>query len=153
MMRLFLVVVLCLSIFRPTLAFCPANNKHVVKEIRTASSGSSMELGSHSPFFENTDGEVAPSTTMTTHMMTATGLLTGLATFVNGAMAGEEIEMAELPPPWVPAVFAVVLLIGVGVLTGSLGNVIDEEASLGLQSGARARKEIERSKSSYFKKR
>ena len=81
------------------------------------------------------------------------GLSTGLMVFADSAFAGEEIEMAELPPPWVPAIFAVVLLVGVGVLTGSLGNVIDEEAQLGLQSGARARKEIERSKSSYFKKR
>jgi hypothetical protein len=41
----------------------------------------------------------------------------------------------------------------VALLTGSLGNVMDEEASLGMQSGARAKKEIERSRSSYFKKK
>ena len=63
-----------------------------------------------------------------------------------------ELEIAELPPPYVPALFGVALLVGVGVLTGSLGNVMDEEASLGMQSGARAKKEIERSRSSYFKK-
>lgn len=84
---------------------------------------------------------------------TIAGFCTGLATFASCAFAGDEIEMAELPPPWVPAIFAVLLLVGVGVLTGSLGNVIDEEAQLGMQSGARARKEIERNKSSYFKKR
>lgn len=54
---------------------------------------------------------------------------------------------------YVPAIFGVVLLAGVGVLTSSLGNVMDEEASLGLQSGARAKKEIDRSRSSYFKRR
>lgn len=55
------------------------------------------------------------------------GLSSALVTFAStAAFAGEEIEMAELPPPWVPAVFAVLLLIGVGVLTGSLGNVMDE---------------------------
>jgi hypothetical protein len=56
------------------------------------------------------------------------GLATGLITFTSVAFAGEEMEMAELPPPWVPAAFAVVLLLGIGVLTGSLGNVIDEGA-------------------------
>mgnify|MGYP005848795105 CR=1 FL=1 len=56
----------------------------------------------------------------------ATGFVTGLMAFAGSAFAGEEIEMAELPPPWVPALFAVVLLAGVGVLTGSLGNVMDE---------------------------
>jgi len=69
------------------------------------------------------------------------------------ALANEEIELTELPPPYVPALFGVALLIGVGVLTGSLGNVMDQEAQLGMQSGARARKEIERSRSSYFKKK
>jgi hypothetical protein len=54
---------------------------------------------------------------------------------------------------YIPAIFGVVLLAGVGVLTGSLGDVMDEEASLGLQSGARAKKEIERSRSSYFGKK
>jgi hypothetical protein len=38
-------------------------------------------------------------------------------------------------------------------LTGSLGDVINEEAQLGMQSGARAKKEIDRSRSSYFKKK
>jgi len=39
------------------------------------------------------------------------------------------------------------------LLTGSLGDVIDEESQLGMQSGARAKKEMERSRSSYFKKK
>ena len=114
-----------------------------------------------------------------------------------------DMELTELPPPYVPALFGVALLIGVGVLTGSLGNVMDEEAlrtwvvlfcfvlfgvttcfliykitlhdcvwirhchafvlttllytyylyTVGMQSGARAKKEIERSRSSYFKKK
>mmetsp|Transcript_12142 Transcript_12142/g.29310 ORF Transcript_12142/g.29310 Transcript_12142/m.29310 type:complete len:182 (-) Transcript_12142:199-744(-) len=82
------------------------------------------------------------------------GWVTGLGAFVaNGIAADEAMEVAELPPPYVPAIFGVVLLAGVGILTSSLGNVMDEEASLGLQSGARAKKEIERSRSSYFKKR
>ena len=71
---------------------------------------------------------------------------------VAAALAVEELEIAELPPPYVPALFGVLLVVGVGVLTSSLGNVMDEESSLGMQSGARAKKESERSRSSYFKK-
>ena len=80
------------------------------------------------------------------------GVATGFCALVAPAIASDDIELAELPPPYVPALFALVLLAGVGALTASLGDVLDEEASLGLQSGARAKKEIERSKSSYFKK-
>jgi hypothetical protein len=54
------------------------------------------------------------------------GLATGLCSFVSRGMASDEYEMAELPPPYVPAIFAVVLLAGIGVLTGSLGDVMDE---------------------------
>eukprot|EP00560_Eucampia_antarctica_P006711 CAMPEP_0197824098 /NCGR_PEP_ID=MMETSP1437-20131217/1405_1 /TAXON_ID=49252 ORGANISM="Eucampia antarctica, Strain CCMP1452" /NCGR_SAMPLE_ID=MMETSP1437 /ASSEMBLY_ACC=CAM_ASM_001096 /LENGTH=163 /DNA_ID=CAMNT_0043423597 /DNA_START=45 /DNA_END=536 /DNA_ORIENTATION=+ len=63
------------------------------------------------------------------------------------------VEMAELPPPIVPLVFAFALLVGVGFLTSSLGDVYSDEASLGMQSGAQAKKERERSQASYFKKR
>jgi hypothetical protein len=84
---------------------------------------------------------------------TAAGLASAIFAFVPSAMAAaEEIEMAELPPPFVPVLFSLGLLVGVGVLTGSLGDVIDQEAMLGMQSGARAKKDIERSRSSYFKK-
>jgi hypothetical protein len=69
------------------------------------------------------------------------------------AASDEAVELAELPPPYIPAIFAVVLLGGVGWFTASLGNVMDEEASLGLQSGAKAKKDMERSRSSYFKKK
>jgi hypothetical protein len=80
--------------------------------------------------------------------------ITGLGGFVAEGIAADEMEnYAELPPPYIPAIFGVVLLAGVGILTSSLGDVMDEEASLGLQSGARAKKEIERSRSSYFGKR
>lgn len=81
------------------------------------------------------------------------GIITGITGFVGQVLAEDEYEMAELPPAYIPALFGVVLLGGVGFLTLSLGNVMDEEASLGMQSGARAKKEIERSRSSYFGKR
>jgi hypothetical protein len=69
------------------------------------------------------------------------------------AAVGGDFEVAELPPPYIPVIFALALVVGVGWLTSTLGNVMDEEASLGLQSGARAKKERERSSSSYFKKK
>ena len=86
-------------------------------------------------------------------------LLAGCITFITctplaafAAAAAEELEIEELPPVYVPILFAIVIIGGVGVLTASLGDVYTEEASLGLQSGARAKKERERSRSSYFKK-
>jgi len=45
----------------------------------------------------------------------------------------------------------VLVLLGVGLLTGSLGDVYSEEASPGFMSGAKAKKEAERSRSSSFK--
>ena len=53
---------------------------------------------------------------------------------------------------YVPILLAIGVIGGVGILTASLGNVMDEEALLGLQSGARAKKERDRNHSSYFKK-
>lgn len=61
------------------------------------------------------------------------------------------VEISDLPPPYVPLIIAVLILLGVGLLTGSLGDVYSEEASLGFMSGAKAKKEAERSRSSYFK--
>ena len=57
-----------------------------------------------------------------------TGIVTGLSCFVARGMAAgaDDYEIAELPPPYVPALFGVVLLVGVGLLTSSLGNVMDE---------------------------
>lgn len=45
---------------------------------------------------------------------------------VGAALAAEELEIAELPPPYVPALFGVLLIVGVGVLTSSLGDVYTE---------------------------
>ncbi|GKY97627.1 hypothetical protein MPSEU_000721100 [Mayamaea pseudoterrestris] len=87
-------------------------------------------------------------------MAMATALTLSLPMQALAVAADEEdYAVAELPPPYIPVIFTLALLGGVGWLTSSLGNVMDEEASLGLQSGARAKKERERSSSSYFKKR
>jgi hypothetical protein len=56
------------------------------------------------------------------------GLMSGLVGYVARGMA-EDVEYAELPPPYVPALFGVVLLAGVGVLTASLGDVMTEGSS------------------------
>ena len=64
-----------------------------------------------------------------------------------------DAEIGDLPAPWTALVFAVAILGGVGLLTGSLGDVYFEEASLGMQSGAQAKRERERSRASYFKKK
>eukprot|EP00984_Skeletonema_dohrnii_P038141 scaffold41023_cov122-Skeletonema_dohrnii-CCMP3373.AAC.2 len=82
-------------------------------------------------------------------------LLAGCITFLTTtpfASFADDLEVTELPPPFVPVIFAIVVIGGVGVLTASLGDVYTEESNLGLQSGARAKKERERSRSSYFKK-
>jgi hypothetical protein len=63
----------------------------------------------------------------------------------------DSAEISDLPPPYVPLIIAALILVGVGLLTGSLGDVYTEEASLGFMSGAKAKKEAERSRSSYFK--
>lgn len=82
-------------------------------------------------------------------------LLAGCVTFLSTtpfAAFADDLEVTELPPPYVPVVFGILVIGGVGVLTASLGDVYTEESNLGLQSGARAKKERERSRSSYFKK-
>lgn len=98
----------------------------------------------------------APTPTTRIHSTSSSSQLSGLPDLVASSnllvSAVEDYEVAELPPPIVPVVFGIGLLVGVGLLTGSLGDVMDEEAQLGMQSGARAKKEIERSRSSYFKK-
>lgn len=102
-----------------------------------------------------------PSITTTASTTTATNMITkslppfvaGLTTATTSVLALEDdIEIAELPPVWVPIVFAIAIMVGSGLLTMSLGDVYNEESLLGMQSGARAKKERERSRSSYFKR-
>jgi len=98
-------------------------------------------------------GSPLPDTNDNLKQLLLTGCIAFLTTTPLSAIAvADELEIAELPPVYVPILFAIGVLGGVGVLTASLGNVMDEEASLGLQSGARAKKERDRSRSSYFKK-
>lgn len=59
-------------------------------------------------------------------------LLAGCITFLTTtplsafAESADDLEVVDLPPPYVPILFAMGVLGGVGVLTASLGNVMDE---------------------------
>uniref|UniRef100_A0A6U1XMR7 Dolichol phosphate-mannose biosynthesis regulatory protein n=1 Tax=Trieres chinensis TaxID=1514140 RepID=A0A6U1XMR7_TRICV len=102
------------------------------------------------------DGAIVGSRTAQPVLASVSAASMAFASFVMPALAEvdlDDIEIAELPPVWVPIVFAIAILGGVGLLTGSLGDVMSDEASLGLMSGAQAKKEMERSRSSYFKKK
>mmetsp|Transcript_10980 Transcript_10980/g.15405 ORF Transcript_10980/g.15405 Transcript_10980/m.15405 type:complete len:158 (-) Transcript_10980:104-577(-) len=131
----------------PLFAVVSRNKEHdVVVEAAALSQNSNDTRETQQPPPKTPNGLfVLSSTTFTAAM--ASSPMVALA-----QVDPDDYEIAQLPPVWVPALFAVALLIGVGVLTSSLGDVMSEEASLGMQSGARAKKEMERSRSSYFKK-
>lgn len=74
----------------------------------------------------DTVGEVADLPVQHFSSASLAGFITGAIGFVGQGLAADEYELAELPPPYVPALFGVVLLAGVGLLTSSLGNVMDE---------------------------
>jgi len=143
-------VLLALCLICEAVAFAP----------RSVTSRSTMPRPLHLSFLTNKQEEELSSLKdclSTPILRSASGMVVGLSSGLNSfasiAAAADDIEMADLPPPYVPVLFSVALLAGVALLTGSLGDVIDEEAGLGLQSGARAKKEIDRSRSSYFKKK
>ena len=52
------------------------------------------------------------------------GLTSGAIAITPLVAMADDVEIAELPPPYVPVAVAVVLLGGVGVLTSSLGDVL-----------------------------
>ena len=73
---------------------------------------------------------------MSRQQYTLTGAFTAaslsLLSFIDPAIVsaavdvGDDMELTELPPVYVPILFAIGVLGGVGVLTASLGNVMDE---------------------------
>jgi hypothetical protein len=64
---------------------------------------------------------------LATSMKCVTSLAAGLSFFASQALADVPGgEMVDLPPPYVPVLFAVVILGGVGFLTSSLGDVISD---------------------------
>jgi hypothetical protein len=118
MMKISLIAALCF--LAQVHAFAP--NKGFVGEPRPmAIFGTSPKVDDHSlaDVLSEKRGFLASS---------VGGLVTGLSSCVAAGMAVEdyEYEIAQLPPTWVPAVFGIFLVAGVGVLTASLGNVMDE---------------------------
>ena len=61
------------------------------------------------------------------------------------------MDMSTMPDPIVPVLFSFAILVGVGFLQMSLGDVYAEEAALPLSSGVKAKREMERKTKSYFK--
>ena len=124
------LLLLWLTLLCPAVAFSPVNNAMLTTQTQSYTASTSQTiLSALPPAFEEDASMVSTITSSRTAGLSSkvvAGLCTGLVTFASCAFAGDEIEMAELPPPYVPALFAVLLLLGVGVLTGSLGNVIDE---------------------------
>lgn len=128
------------------------HNKRISKEkiFQTQSSFPVTSETEQTPISETS--VVAPKDS---HSGLKQSLLAGCITFLTTtpfAAFADDLEVTELPPPYVPVIFGILVIGGVGVLTASLGDVYTEESNLGLQSGARAKKERERSRSSYFKK-
>eukprot|EP00591_Stephanopyxis_turris_P001365 CAMPEP_0195529306 /NCGR_PEP_ID=MMETSP0794_2-20130614/31793_1 /TAXON_ID=515487 /ORGANISM="Stephanopyxis turris, Strain CCMP 815" /LENGTH=106 /DNA_ID=CAMNT_0040660595 /DNA_START=282 /DNA_END=602 /DNA_ORIENTATION=- len=101
--------------------------------------------------FRGEEGNLSSSSSSSRPLLCLATFAGSLVSSAAVALAESDVEYAELPPPYVPVIFAVVILGGVGALTGSLGDVISDEASLGNLSGAKAKKEMERGRSSYFK--
>lgn len=44
-------------------------------------------------------------------LVVAAGFLSGAASLIPSALADTELEMADLPPPWIPVVFGLGLLV------------------------------------------
>lgn len=63
-----------------------------------------------------------------------------------------EIVTSDLPPVWVPLALGAVLTVGISLLQGSLGDVMNDEAKLGSLSGARAAKQSARDRNMFKKK-
>ena len=89
-------------------------------------SNASPEIERSAPVNANAPMRHLPSTSLVGFMMGVFGLV--------GQAVAEDYELEALPPPYIPALFGVVLLAGVGVLTSSLGNVMDEGESRAMHS-------------------
>mmetsp|Transcript_10049 Transcript_10049/g.15120 ORF Transcript_10049/g.15120 Transcript_10049/m.15120 type:complete len:136 (+) Transcript_10049:64-471(+) len=71
----------------------------------------------------------------------------------------ETLDVAEnsmrnkLPPAWLPICLAIALFIGISIQQLSLGDVMDDEAKLGMMSGARAAKKSARNRNMFKNKK
>ena len=65
------------------------------------------------------------------------GIVTAFVSAVGPALAAtnsDDLEIAELPPVYVPILFAIFIIGGVGLLTGSLGDVMND-GKFGITNG------------------
>ena len=63
----------------------------------------------------------------------ATGVASSL--HASALTVAASMDVDSLPPVWIPAAVAGILLVGIGALQLSLGDVMSEEADLGISSG------------------
>lgn len=152
-------------------AFAPSSHIHKSQQA-AASSREHVELGAMKSSADDMDQQPTYFSPIRMNQLSAqdnkskalyagiAGMTTGWLSWTSNALAdyytdgaSDDLEIESLPPPYVPIIFAIVVIGGVGLLTSSLGDVMYDEASLGMQSGAQAKKERERSRASYFKKK
>jgi len=170
-----LLLTLLVAALSSVSAFAPPSHIHKSQAAAAASSRRHVELEAMKPSADNMDEQSSYSpirmdqlsvqdTRRSKSLYTGiTGMTTGLLTWSQNLKyaladyytdgASDDLEIESLPPPYVPIIFAIVIIGGVGLLTSSLGDVMYDEASWGMQSGAQAKKERERSRASYFKKK
>lgn len=153
-------------------AFAPSSHIHKSQAASSSSSRQHVELEAMKPSADEMDEQLSYSPIRMDQLSVQgtrrskalyagfTGMTTGWLAWTSNALAdyytdgaSDDLEIESLPPPYVPIIFAIVIIGGVGLLTSSLGDVMYDEASLGMQSGAQAKKERERSRASYFKKK
>lgn len=165
-----LILTLLVASLSSVSAFAPSS--HIHKSQAASSSRQHVELGAMKSSADDMDQQPSYSpirmdqiTAQDTRRSKAlyagiAGMTTGWLSWTSNALAdyytdgaSDDLEIESLPPPYVPIIFAIVIIGGVGLLTSSLGDVMYDEASLGMQSGAQAKKERERSRASYFKKK
>ncbi|CAM9414568.1 unnamed protein product, partial [Pylaiella littoralis] len=79
------------------------------------------------------------------------GASAALSEYIDPDDVGEVVS-SDLPPMWVPLAVGAVLTIGISLLQGSLGDVMNDEAKLGALSGARAAKQSARDRDMFKKK-
>jgi hypothetical protein len=79
--------------------------------------------------------------------------LSSSASSTVASSAASSAAVDTLPPIWVPLVFAALILIGVGLQTQSLGDVVEAEARLGGINSASKAKRSTRDRSMFIRKR
>lgn len=107
-------------------------NKNVINKSTMMTFQSNDKKKNDANIFVSTLLVVSFITTMTTNSLVAAA-----------ADGGGEYEYAELPPVYVPALIGVGLIVGVGALTASLGNIVDDGTCIMLLTNETKKKGVE----------